>query len=125
MLSEKRFRVNGRDMDLSKYRKAPQFAHLTEGVTQSKDSYTKHAASVLAVLSEFESRTMDRLAAREKGQRQLSDADLQRWEQVRDAATRVLAKAAAGAPASGLQDEAGQLFAEFQKLKARMNGVPI
>ena len=97
---------------------------------KSHDSYSNHADSVLDAVRELAERTRTRKATREKAGRALSDADLKRWQDIQGEADSLLEQIAAdvqdGKAAADTDHKAAErLYAEYQKLRARMNGVPV
>lgn len=113
--------VNGMTVDLDRYQNPPKMA-MGVDTTMSTDSYSKQGDTVLDAVSEYERRTLGRLAAREKSGRDLSDTDTGRWEQVQDVANRVLGRIAAGSVQS--PDMGEQVAIEKERLRAILNGIP-
>lgn len=120
--------INGRAVDLKRFDNPPKLAFLGGAKpSRSDDTYANQGASVMEALSEFEQRTSARASLRAKAGRSLSDADIQRWEQIQDMASRVLGEIAAGAdqPEAAAKQEAERVFVEFQALTARLHGADV
>lgn len=116
--------IGGQIVDMSRYRNPPSWPLAGGRADHTQQTYANHAASVLAALREFEGRTLERLASRERASRTLSDADVERWEAIQETAHRVLDRVAGAPPAAPAaddeQDRATRLFTEFQALRARL-----
>jgi len=119
--------VNGVTVDLERFRNPPQ---VCLGVDTSKvsrpgpDSYSTQGSTVLEAVSEYERRTLGRLAAREKSGRGLSDTDMGRWRQIQDVANQVLGRIAGGAATGADKDGAQKVAIEYERLRAILNGMP-
>ena len=116
--------VNGMTVDLDRYQNPPKMALGVD--TTMSPSYSKQGETVLEAVSEYEQRTLGRLAARESSGRDLSNQDVGRWQHIKDAANRVLGVVAASpdpAPLSINQAQANQVAIEKERLRAIMNGV--
>lgn len=102
-------------------RKRPK--NLPQHATSSNLSFDEHRAQTLDLSQTLVNRWQE-IAAREltASRRKRLHADLTAWEDVTSTLRNLLPEAACD---SATNDEAQKVYAEFELLKARMNGVPV
>ena len=118
---------NGRVFDFTRYEHAPDLQALV-GLDDDAphDSYSNQAAVAMEALAEYERRSLSRIAVRAKSGKSLTAVDTARWERIQDAASGVLAKAAAPEQDEAKALEEGQkVLIQHELLRARLNGVPV
>lgn len=118
--------VNGMSLELGRYQNAPKPDALFGGVSRTSPSpitYVTQADSVLAAVSELETRTLERLTVRAKNGRGLTSPEIERWEHIRDTAEQVLSKASADLKKD--DDGAIQVAIEYERIKSILHGMPV
>ncbi|MCH8838178.1 MAG: Clp protease ClpP [Candidatus Marinimicrobia bacterium] len=119
--------LNGRVFDLKRFEHAPEAEAFVDPDGDSPhDTYSNQATVAVDALAEYERRSLARIAVRAKSSKSLAAVDIARWERIRDAASGVLAKAAAPKQDEATDLEEGQkVLIEYEMLRARLNGVPV